>query len=320
MMYPSAMPVAARSAKSLIPSATLAGQILATTRVRAGTFRLEVGEEVVTGWHSHDRHQLEYAFEGVAQVETEAARYLLPPQQAVWIPAGIRHSSTLTHVKAVSVFFDPAMGLPAGDRVRILAAAPVIREMILYARRWPVSRSSSDPMADAFFEVLGCLVAEWLDHETPLCLPTAQDPLVSDAMEYTAQHLARVTLSDVCRAVGASERTLRRTFLAVTGMSWRKYLQESRLLKAMALLAGGDDNLLAIALAVGFDSGSAFSRAFGRYAGESPHAYRKRIRSLEMHALPLDTEPSMSGNVVRAWSHFDEGRRPDLDGSRLPSS
>ena len=181
---------------------------------------------------------------------------------------------------------------------------PVIREMILYARRWPVGRSSSDQMADAFFEVLALLVAEWLDHETPLCLPTAQDPLVADAMRYTAEHLAGVTIGDVCRAVGASERTLRRTFLAVTGMSWRKYLQESRLLEAMALLAGGDDNLLAIAMAVGFDSASAFSRAFGRYAGESPHAYRKRIRSAEFqrvaghrHRAPGDG-PSREGVVA----------------------
>ncbi len=226
----------------------------------------------------------------------------------MWIPAGVYHSSTLTNVKAVSVFFDPAMGMPAGDRVRILAAAPVIREMILYARRWPVGRSSSDQMADAFFEVLALLVAEWLDHETPLCLPTAQDPLVADAMRYTAEHLAGVTIGDVCRAVGASERTLRRTFLAVTGMSWRKYLQESRLLEAMALLAGGDDNLLAIAMAVGFDSASAFSRAFGRYAGESPHAYRKRIRSAEFRALPdIDTVPRETDRVVREWSHFEEG-------------
>ena len=77
-------------------------------------------------------------------------------------------------------------------------------------------------------------------------------------------------------------------------MSWRKYLQESRLLQAMALLAGGDDNLLAIAVAVGFDSASAFSRAFGRYVGESPHTYRRRIRSAEFRALP-DIDPLLEG-------------------------
>src|SRR6185436_6221614 len=147
------------------------------------------------------------------------------------------HSSTLTHVKAVSVFFDPAMVQDAGDRVRILAAAPVLREMIRYARRWPISRTGPDPVADAFFAALALLVAEWLDDETPLCLPTTNDPLVAAAIEYTDQHLADATLHDVCSAVGASERSLRRAFVSATGMSWRQYLQESRLLKSMALLA-----------------------------------------------------------------------------------
>lgn len=253
-------------------------EAIAGARVRAGTYSLELGDEVVTGWHSHEFHQLEYALEGVAEVETATARYLLPPRQALWIPAGIEHSSTLTHVKAVSVFFDPAMGMPAGDRVRILFAAPVLREMIRYARRWPISRTEPDPLADMFFEVLASLVVEWLDDETPLCLPTTRDPLVGAAIEYTDQHLADVTLRDLCAAIGTSDRTLRRAFVNATGMSWRQYLQESRLLKAMALLAEGDDSTLSIALSVGFDSVSAFTRAFHRYAGETPRSYRRRTR------------------------------------------
>ena len=71
---------------SNVPGAARAGRrdVRGVSDVLAGTFPLEVGDETVTGWHSHDLHQLEYAFQGVAQVETDAARYLLPPQQAVW--------------------------------------------------------------------------------------------------------------------------------------------------------------------------------------------------------------------------------------------
>ena len=279
MLYRRPMAFIARSGRSLIPAADVRHEGVNASLVRAGTYSLEVGDDVVTGWHSHDLHQVEYAFEGIAEVETATARYLLPPQQAVWIPAGVEHSSTLTHVKAVSVFFDPAMGLPAGDRVRILAAAPVIREMIRYAQRWPISRTSSTPMADSFFDALAYLVVEWLDHETPLCLPTATDPLVAAAMDYTNQERRDVTIGDVCAAIGTSERSLRRAFLATTGMTWRQYLQESRLLKAMALLAEDDQNLLSIAVTVGYHSVSAFTRAFRRYAGEAPSAYRQRIRA-----------------------------------------
>ncbi|MFC5747254.1 helix-turn-helix transcriptional regulator [Actinomadura rugatobispora] len=276
----------------------------ANPTIQAGAYSLEVGAEAVTGWHSHDLHQLQYAFEGIAEVETATARYLLPPQQAVWIPAGVEHSTTLTHVKAVSVFFAPEMGLAAGDRVRILAAAPVIREMILYAKRWPIGRETTDPMAGAFFEALAYLVVEWLDHETPLCLPTTRDPLIAAAMDYTNENLAEVTLQRVCAAVGTSERTLRRAFPAATGMSWRQYLLESRLLKSMALLAEDDENVLTIAVAVGFQSVSAFTRAFGRYAGETPTAYRRRIRT--GHAATATAESwtaELAARSVRRWSH-----------------
>jgi AraC-like DNA-binding protein len=273
--------------------------------VQAGTWSKDVGHEVVTGWHFHDLHQLEYAMEGVVEVETATARYLLPPQQAVWIPAGVEHNSTLTRVRAVSAFFPPAMGLPAGDRVRILAVPPVIREMMVYATRWPAGRTSSDPMADAFFGTLAGLVVEWLDFESPLCLPTSQDPLICAVMDYTRDHLADVTLQGLCTAAGTSERTLRRAFPGATGMSWRQYLLESRLLKAMALLAEDHQSVIAISLAVGFQSVSAFTRAFGRYIGETPTGYRRRIRAGHSATVTAEAWPAeLAQRTVRQWSHF----------------
>lgn len=273
------MTVSARSANDL-PVAANAEMVdmREGAPVRAGTYPYE-GDDLVTGWHTHDLHQIEYAFQGVVEVETEAAHYLLPPQQAVWIPAGLAHSTTLKRVRTVSVFFDPEMVRGADDRARILAAAPVIREMILYGVRWPINRPASDPVADAFFEALARLARDWLDHETPLCLPTSTDPVVAAVMVYTNAHLDDVTARDVCRAVGLSERTLRRQFSAATGMTWRQYLLESRLLRSMALLAGPGPTVLDVATSVGFDSVSAFTRAFGRYTGETPTAYRRRVTS-----------------------------------------
>ena len=61
-------------------------------------------------------------------------------------------------------------------------------------------------------------------------------------------------------------------------MSWRRYLLESRLLRAMALLAQPGGTVLSISLEVGFESTSGFTRAFRRHTGETPHAYRRRVR------------------------------------------
>jgi AraC-like DNA-binding protein len=45
----------------------------------------------------------------------------------------------------------------------------------------------------------------------------------------------------------------------------------------MARLAEPGPTVLDVAVAVGFDSPSAFTRAFRRYTGEAPSAYRHRV-------------------------------------------
>jgi AraC-like DNA-binding protein len=269
--------VYARPAEDLpVPATAPVARMRANEAVRAGTLTYD-GPDLVTGWHAHDQHQIEYALEGVAEVETESGHYLLPPQQAVWVPAGLAHNTTLRRVRSVSVFFDPAMVPAAGDRARILAAAPVIREMIVYGSRWPVGRVESDAVADAFFDALALLTIDWLEHEQPLRLPTSADPVVAAAMQHTDGHLADVSVASAARAVGVSERTLRRRFTAATGITWRRYLVQSRLLRSMALLAEpAPRTVLDVATTVGFDSVSAFTRAFHAYTGEAPSAYRRR--------------------------------------------
>ncbi len=246
-------------------------------RPRAGTFPYQ-GNDLVSTWHSHDLHQIEYALRGVVEVETATAHYLLPPQQAAWIPAGLRHQTSIaTDVRTVSVFFDPGLVPEAGERACILGVAPVIREMIVYGLRWPIERSGSDPEADAFFAVLGRLVADALEDEAPLSLPTSAEPIVAAAMAYTDDHLDSVSAAEVGRAIGVSERTLRRQFRSELDMSWRTYLLQARLLRSMALLAEPGPTVVQVAARVGFDSASAFARAFSARTGETPSAYRHRV-------------------------------------------
>jgi AraC-like DNA-binding protein len=245
--------------------------------VRAGAWR-EDADDLVTMWHTHDLHQLLYAFEGVAEVETARSRHLLPPQQAAWIPAGLPHQTTLRRVRSVAVFFEPSMVDDPNERVRVLAASAPVREMIVYATRWPIDRPTSDPTADAFFAALALLATEWLDDEAPLHLPTSASPTVAAVMAYTQSHLAQADEGAVCKAVGLSERSLRRQFRADTGTSWQDYRTTSRVLRAMALLAEGDTTVLDAAVAVGFESLSGFNRAFRRLSGERPSEYRRRIR------------------------------------------
>lgn len=250
-------------------------------RALGGSYLYE-GDALITGWHSHDVHQIEYALHGVVEVETDAAHYLLPPQQAAWIPAGLDHQAVMNpDVQTIAVMFDPSMITEGGDRARILAVSPLIREMVVYALRWPIDRgrgsAADEQVPDAFFRTLAALVTEALDHEAPLSLPTSDHPIVAAAMSYTKEHLDTATCAQVSRAVSVSERTLRRLFADTLGLPWRTYLLHARMLRAMALLAAPLQSVSNTATTVGFDSVSAFTRAFTQFCGETPSAYRRRV-------------------------------------------
>src|SRR5262249_55198080 len=186
MITISPVAVSARTDKSLPSAATV--DMTGGHPVRAGAFAYE-GADFVTDWHTHEVHQLEDAVEGWGEGDAPRERHLLPPRQAAWIPAGLPHRSGFTHVRSVSVFFAPDMVAGVDDRVRILAAAPVIREMLDYATRWPITRATSDATADAFFEALALLARDWIEHEAPLCLPTSTEPAIAAAMGYTPCNL-----------------------------------------------------------------------------------------------------------------------------------
>src|SRR5690349_2806866 len=243
------MTVSADLAKDLVRAATTGlVDLRHHGRWPGGSQSYDGGERLVTGWHYHDVHEIEYATRGLVEVRTAAGHYLLPPHQAAWIPAGLRHQTTLhPYAQTLAVLFEPALVPAAGDRVRIIAVSALLREMMVYSKRWPISRSTSSPEADAFFQTLGYLVAEALDDERPLHLPVSAHPILTAAADYTRAHLDHVTVGDVTRAVGVSDRTLRRLFETHLGMSWRTYLLRARILRAMALLTETDRSVLEVA-------------------------------------------------------------------------
>lgn len=228
-----------------------------------------------TPWHCHDMHQLQYAFDGSIEVEDRGASYLCLRTRAIWIPAGVVHRTSLHRVRSGSVLFSPEMVPEAGDRVRIIQVSPLMREMVLGAMRWPLTEPQ-DATGQAYFAALANLCAEWIKEEAPLHLPTTQEPQLQAAVAYTRAHLKDGDVGAVCAAAGLSERTLRRRFRSAFGMSWDEYRRRARLLAAASLL--GDDRIPIghVAAEVGFESQSAFARAFKELTGKSPREFRGR--------------------------------------------
>jgi AraC-like DNA-binding protein/quercetin dioxygenase-like cupin family protein len=226
-------------------------------------------------WHVHPHHQLLFALEGPTQIETEGARYLLPLGRAAWIPAGVRHRTLITDADGTSLFFAARAVKDGGGRVRILAAGPLMREMVVHAMRWPRGAGEKDPLAASFFRTLALLCGQWLESELPLSLPGTKHPKLARAMDDALARLDRATQARALKAAGMSERSFRRAFLRETGMAWQDWLTQARILSAMTLLAEGA-RVTDVAAMVGYRSMSAFAKSFAQATGEVPLAYRRR--------------------------------------------
>ncbi len=229
-------------------------------------------------WHHHDMHQLQYAFEGSMDVEDAHGRHLLPRSLAGWIPAGTRHRNSLHRIRSVSVLLSPGCIANAGTGVRILRVSPLMREMFAEAARWPLNRRL-DATGHAFFAAFARLCREWITDRAPLTLPSSTDPHLARALAQVRADPAGTRMADALNAAGLSERSLRRRCQAHLGMGWDEYRRRARLLASLAALIETDYSIARIADDVGFESQSAYARAFRELTGQAPQAFRRSARS-----------------------------------------
>ena len=73
-----------------------------------------------------------------------------------------------------------------------------------------------------------------------------------------------------------STRTLQRR-LHQCGSSYSEVLQEARFEVARSLLDGSGTKIIDVAMTAGYESQQHFSRAFRRFTGVTPTAYRRSI-------------------------------------------
>lgn len=221
-------------------------------------------------WHDHAHTQLLYATSGLMKVETAVGQWVVPPQRAVWIPAGMEHRvAVLGGVEMRSLYLWRGLtGLP--PNCAVIAVAPLLRELI-------AAFVAADP-ADAPEGAQARLAAVILDQlRAPvlatlhLPLPTARrlKPIVDGLLADPADPRG---LEDWARVAGASARTLARLFERDCGLGFRAWRQQLRLHAALARLAAGEP-VTAVAFAVGYESPSAFIAMFRKTLGTSPHRY-----------------------------------------------
>jgi AraC-like DNA-binding protein len=243
-------------------------------RAKAGAI-VQDQYDIDAPWHHHDMHQLQYAFEGAMELEDAHGRHLLPRSLAGWIPAGTRHRNSLHRIRSISIVLSPESVADETGGIRILNVSPLMRAMIAETPRWPLGRDL-DATGDAFFAAFACLCAEWINDKAPLTLPTTTDAALRRALAKVRADPAHADMRASAAAGGLSERSLRRRCQSQMGLGWDEYRRRARLLAAIEPLTESNASIARIAADVGFESQSAFARAFRLLTGLTPTDFRLR--------------------------------------------
>lgn len=102
------------------------------------------------------------------------------------------------------------------------------------------------------------------------------DDCIQDVKRYIHEHLDQPLNREVLAAVaGFSVPHLHRLFIVSTGESIAGYVRRMRLERAGRKLRMGAVDITEVALAAGYDSHAAFSKAFKQHFGFSPSEFRQ---------------------------------------------
>lgn len=259
------------------------------------------GQAYATPWHWHDCLMLLLPVAGAMDLRDEdrPASVWVSEDRFALIPASHAHQTRAVRDRHAHVALyltntalrrvEEQVGSLDGIRRKIrrtalFATTPRIRVLLDLCRRDP-------PQSTADASVLGHLSSALLTD----CLAQVERAralsgsarqahgasLVREVRAHLAARLGEtVTLDEMAERFGVSRRHLTRSFRHLTGRTIGDVQQEQRVSAARQLLVQTDLPVSEIAFRVGFESGSALSRALRRREGLSPSGIRNMARTV----------------------------------------
>jgi AraC-like DNA-binding protein/quercetin dioxygenase-like cupin family protein len=224
-------------------------------------------ERVQVPWHSHRRSQLIHVSTGALTVMTRGARFVIPPQRAVWIGPGVEHRITSQAPFWLTTCYIELGLVDVPEKVQAVAVDSLTDELLIAASGFGGDYPEDGPEAR--------LVAVLLDR-LPVLKPTdIYLPEPGDArLRRIADRLAAApdcneTLAALSADAALTERTAARLFVKETGLTFGRWRQHLKLQAALEHLSTGA-SVTEAAFAVGYSDVSSFIAAFKQLFGKTP--------------------------------------------------
>jgi len=221
--------------------------------------------------HFHDRDQLVYASRGVMTVRTSDGAWVVPTHRAVWIPAAVPHTITMSGTVAMrTLYLRPRLARALPRDCCVVNVSPLLKELILKACTFAALKKTIKWQGHVIHVIIDQLEAIQM---VPLQLPNPSDPRALRVAEVLLGDPSdRRPLMHICKVAGASRRTVERLFQEDVGMTFGKWRQQLRLMQAMRLLAEGA-KVTHAALESGYSTPSGFISMFRKMLGTTPTLY-----------------------------------------------
>ena len=214
-------------------------------------------------------------------VRTSDGAWVVPTHRAVWIPATVPHTITMSGTVAMrTLYLRPRLGRALPRDCCVVSSVALLKELILHACPSTGLKKSIRAQRHLIDVILDQLQAIPV---LPLQLPNPSDPgalriaeaLIGDPSDSR-------TLAQLCKVGGASKRTVERLFQEDVGMSFGKWRQQLRLMHALRFLGEGA-KVTHAALEAGYSTPSAFISMFRKTLGTTPTSYFGTAAKRSMH-------------------------------------
>ncbi|TCU14826.1 AraC family transcriptional regulator [Rhizobium sullae] len=218
-------------------------------------------------WHSHRRMQLVHVSSGVLTVLTKRARFVIPPQRAVWIEPGVEHRILSQKPFWLTTCYVEQHLFRIFDPSSVVIVDRLTDELLIAASDFGGNYPISGPEARLITVLLDRLSA--LD-TTGGSLPEPSDIRLRRITDRLYENPAMADhLQTLSRQAAMTERTAARLFIKETGLTfgqWRKQLRLQISLKQI----GEGASVTQAAFDVGYQDVSSFIAAFRTHFGVTP--------------------------------------------------
>ncbi|MFZ0287267.1 MAG: helix-turn-helix transcriptional regulator [Terriglobales bacterium] len=221
--------------------------------------------------HRHARGQLFALTRGLMVVEAGNERWMFPSHRCAWIPPDCLHAARSVGGAAGSMVYlsaEMCRGLPT--KPCMFSSSELLFAIVHRVLGW----NPRQPLNAAQRRLLTILRDEIRQPEQqPLRLPIPREKRLARVAHALLEDVADDrTLDDWAHLAGMARRTFMRAFSAEIGMPFGRWRQQVRLFAALEMLAQ-QESVTDVAIAVGYDSVSAFIEMFRTMLGRTPQAY-----------------------------------------------